>query len=253
LTRCVGSDVIYVNSLGQSIIVLNSAVTARDLLEKRGGNYCDRPRFTLFEVMGWGRTISFMGFSPAWKLHRKEVQGYLRNPNKWTALQALEAQRTAVSLLDAWGDFRSCIRRFAVAVSLKVSHGVDVISESDRYNQIAGDAMYAIGHGGMPANSIVDVWPPTRYLPDWLVRDRALEWARTWSWSIRRLHDVPFEEARDEIYGNNTGGEGVGKSFAHDFISDYKAREAKRVKQLWGLDDIKGAAGAIFIASADTV
>ncbi|KAJ0289807.1 hypothetical protein COL154_002105 [Colletotrichum chrysophilum] len=44
------SDVIYVKSLGQPIIVLNSVDAARDLLDRRGANYCDRPRFTLFEV-----------------------------------------------------------------------------------------------------------------------------------------------------------------------------------------------------------
>ena len=41
---------IYVRSLRQPIVVLNSAKAARDLLDARGANYCDRPRFTLFEV-----------------------------------------------------------------------------------------------------------------------------------------------------------------------------------------------------------
>ncbi len=43
------SDVLYFNNLGQSIVVLNSVQAATDLLDKRGGNYCDRPRFVLFE------------------------------------------------------------------------------------------------------------------------------------------------------------------------------------------------------------
>jgi hypothetical protein len=32
------------------MICLNSAQAASDLLDKRGSNYCDRPRFALFEV-----------------------------------------------------------------------------------------------------------------------------------------------------------------------------------------------------------
>ncbi|KAK6068944.1 cytochrome P450 1A2 [Seiridium cupressi] len=44
------SDVIYTNVLGQHMISLNSVKAATDLLDRRGANYCDRPRFTLFEV-----------------------------------------------------------------------------------------------------------------------------------------------------------------------------------------------------------
>jgi hypothetical protein len=126
--------------------------------------------------MGWGRTISFMRFGPSWKVHRKEVQGYLRNHHRWERLQTREARRTALSVLAAPERFRSAvmryelvrhgsaelltlINRFTVAISLKVSYGVDVHTEDNRYNQIARDAIRAIGNGGMPANSIVDVFP----------------------------------------------------------------------------------------------
>jgi hypothetical protein len=44
------SDVIHIKVLGQHMICLNSAQAAIDLLDRRGANYCDRPRFTLFEV-----------------------------------------------------------------------------------------------------------------------------------------------------------------------------------------------------------
>lgn len=44
------SDIIHVNVLGQHMICLNSVKAATDLLDRRGANYCDRPRFTLFEM-----------------------------------------------------------------------------------------------------------------------------------------------------------------------------------------------------------
>lgn len=54
------SDVIHVSILGQPVIVLNSVSAAIELLDKRGANYCDRPRFVLFEVMGWQATLTFL-------------------------------------------------------------------------------------------------------------------------------------------------------------------------------------------------
>lgn len=44
------SDVLYFNILGRPVVVLNSVKAAVDLLNKRGSNYQDRPRFVLFEV-----------------------------------------------------------------------------------------------------------------------------------------------------------------------------------------------------------
>ena len=68
--------------------------------------------------MGWGRTISFMRFSPSWKLHRKEVQAYLRNHDQWKDIQTREARRTVVSMLGAPDRFRSAIMRYEVSFRL---------------------------------------------------------------------------------------------------------------------------------------
>ncbi|KAM0503344.1 hypothetical protein ACHAP8_003387 [Fusarium lateritium] len=57
------SDIIHVRSLGRSTIVLHSAEVAKDILEKKGANFCDRPRFTLLED-GMGKDVDF---SAIWK------------------------------------------------------------------------------------------------------------------------------------------------------------------------------------------
>ena len=44
------SDIIYLNMLGQSVIVLNSVRSAVDLIDKRGAIYSDRPPFVLLEA-----------------------------------------------------------------------------------------------------------------------------------------------------------------------------------------------------------
>jgi len=75
------SDVLYFNILGQPVVVLNSVKAAVDLLDKRGSNYCDRPRFVLFEVMGWGMTLTFLRWGPRFQMHRKLIQGSFTKPN----------------------------------------------------------------------------------------------------------------------------------------------------------------------------
>jgi len=46
----IDSDIIYINLLGQPIIVLNSVKSAVDLLDKKGAAYSDRPPFILLEA-----------------------------------------------------------------------------------------------------------------------------------------------------------------------------------------------------------
>jgi hypothetical protein len=43
------SDVIYVNFMGQPVVVLNTAQVAIDLLDKRSNIYSNRPDFHFFE------------------------------------------------------------------------------------------------------------------------------------------------------------------------------------------------------------
>ena len=44
------SDIIYLNLLGQPVVVLNSVQSAVDLLEKRGAIYSDRPSFVVIHA-----------------------------------------------------------------------------------------------------------------------------------------------------------------------------------------------------------
>lgn len=42
-------DVMSLNVLGQSLVILSSEEAAADLLEKRSANYADRPSFPIYE------------------------------------------------------------------------------------------------------------------------------------------------------------------------------------------------------------
>jgi cytochrome P450 len=112
--------------------------------------------------MGWGRTISFMPYGKLWQMHRKLLQTAFSNSSvrKWHELQTREARRTAKDLLKGPEGWEDSLRRFAVAIVLKVSYGVDVTDDHDPYVRIANDAMHALGNGGIPGNSIVDYFPP---------------------------------------------------------------------------------------------
>ena len=43
-------DIIYLSALGRPIVVLSSEEVARDLLDKRGTNYSDRPNLSILKA-----------------------------------------------------------------------------------------------------------------------------------------------------------------------------------------------------------
>ncbi|KAK4550708.1 hypothetical protein LTR36_000287 [Oleoguttula mirabilis] len=242
------SDVIYVNMLGQPVIVLNSVKAAVDLLDKRGSNYCDRPRFVLFEVMGWKATLTFLRWGPHFKLHRRVLQRAFTPSSclSYRVLQEKEAHALLRGIVAKPADWETTLRRFATAIVMSIGFGVDIHSDDDPYIQMATDASYALGHGGAPAGTPVDFFPLLRYLPNFLARSRSLKFARDWRWAIRQIHDAPFAAACSQPISD------VEKvSFLHTLLRQQQSGKDADA-QAFTLEDIKGAAGAVFAAGQDT-
>ncbi|RWA10604.1 hypothetical protein EKO27_g4500 [Xylaria grammica] len=151
----------HFNALGRSIIVLNSVEAAHDLLDKRGANYADRPRFVLFEVMGWGITLTFLRWSPRFLLHRKLFQkSFTQSVCKaYEPIQAEEARRATRAIVADPENWELLLRQFYTAVVLRVGFGIEVQEKDDPYIKMMLDVEEATRQGGVPAGNIVDFSP----------------------------------------------------------------------------------------------
>ncbi|OAA75311.1 Cytochrome P450 [Akanthomyces lecanii RCEF 1005] len=240
-----GSDMLSVNILGQPVIILNSVKAAVDLLDKRGLNYSDRPRFVLFEVMGWGKTLTFLRWGSDFRVHRRILQKSLSNSSivQYRPLQERETAIMLKGLAANPAEWDNVIRRLATAIVLGIGFGITVDSDKDPLIQVAADASYALGHGGAPAGTPVDFFPVLRYMPRWL-HDRSLKFANDWSWAIRVLHDKPFDAAVSAQQRKD--------SIVQAMLDQRQAQIDKGEVPQLGLDDVKGAAGAVFAAGQDT-
>lgn len=94
-------DVVHLNVLGRSTIVLNSVQAAVDLLDKRSSNYSDRAYFPIFETMGYAKSLIFMKYGKDFQLHRRMYQQYFgKNEGlQYRPLQAQEAYILAHNLV----------------------------------------------------------------------------------------------------------------------------------------------------------
>ena len=56
-------EIMYLDGAGQPIVVCNSLKSAFELLERRSGNYSDRPRFIMAqEILNGGLVLSLMKY-----------------------------------------------------------------------------------------------------------------------------------------------------------------------------------------------
>lgn len=239
------SDILYFNVLGQPVIVLNSVRVAADLLHKRGANYCDRPRFVLFEEMGWRKTLTFLRWGPEFRMHRRILQKNFQRSSitQYRPLQEREAALMLRGVARNPQDWERIMRRFATAVVLGIGFGIKVRDDSDPFIQTAADASYALSHGGAPAGTPVDFFPVLGYLPRWL-HDRSLKFARDWRWAIRNLHDKPFEAVMS--FAERA------QSLVQDMLDQRSGQLKNGEAPELSIEDIKGAAGAVFAAGQDT-
>jgi hypothetical protein len=62
-------------------------------------------------------------------------------------------------MIESPDDWLNAVRRFAVAIVLKIGYGLDVDGPDSPWIQLANDTANAIAKSGAPASSIVDRFP----------------------------------------------------------------------------------------------
>lgn len=247
--RQLRSDVIYLNILGRPIVILNSVQAANDLMDKRGLNYADRPRFVLFEMMGWGITLTFLRWGAMFRKHRKLMQNAFSATNikQFRFIQEQEARQAVRDMLMDPQRWEPLANKFATAVILRVGFGVGVEEEDHPYLKMAEKANTATTNGGTPASSLVDFFPLARFLPSWLACSSAMNHARASKPVIQQIHDVLFTATEKHIRDGNTK-----PSFLRTHLETFWRNSKEGRENEFTLADIKGAAGAIFIAGGNT-
>ncbi|KAK3328214.1 cytochrome P450 [Cercophora scortea] len=244
------SDVLFFETFGTRWIVLNSLKSAVELLEKRGSIYADRPRFVMFEEMGWSPTLTWLRWGPKYHLHRRVLQPPFVKSKvaQYAAMQRREALVCCKGMLDDPLKWVTSVRRFSVAVVLGIAYGLDVDGHSSPWIKLAEDSAEAVGKSGPPGSSIMDLWPSTRYLPEWLPFMERLRYAHTWRSAIQRITKLPFKASVRKMQ-NATPDRDV---FVHNRLAIHAENTQKGLPNDFNIEDIKGAAATILIAGNDT-
>ncbi|KAI0033056.1 cytochrome P450 [Vararia minispora EC-137] len=156
-----GSDVIYLDTVGGDLVIVNSARAADDLLNKRSSLYSDR--------LGYEWMLSFAPYGPWWRRLRKAFHAHFHR-GAARAFEPIEEQavhRFLQELLVTPEDYDGHLRHLAGYVIIKIAYGIEVGRKDDPNVLLAEEATSSLLKGALFDGIVLDMFPILQRLPAW--------------------------------------------------------------------------------------
>ncbi|KAJ7154341.1 cytochrome P450 [Mycena crocata] len=239
--------VMYLEVLGRPMVILDTHQAAVDLLEKKSLIYSDRPKFTLYQVLGWTPSLTFLAYGKQFNRHRQMHHSYLNRQKSadFKLMQTQEARTLVKHLMECAPDryekflSRHKAYRFSTGIITQIVAGHRIISDDDPYLRMSNMIYESFSVTGSPGSSLVDFFPMFKYLPSWFPGNRHVGVARAWWSTTRELYDFPLDSVKKQ---QETG------DAEPSFILEYLEEGESEADE----SDIKGAAATMFAAGEAT-
>jgi hypothetical protein len=162
-------DILYFQVFGQAILVLCSLTAIKDLLEKRGEIYLDRPVWPVQQVMEVDWLLSNARDKERWLEGRKLADRGFRSRAISLNCHTIEEKTRWFlgQLLATPADFRSHIELFQAKVIMSFTYGYD-LKENDDIIQAPVQLSQIIGRFFYPEAALVNFLPSLRHIPSWV-------------------------------------------------------------------------------------
>ncbi|KAJ6580663.1 cytochrome P450 [Mycena capillaripes] len=215
------SDIIHLNAVGTSVIVLSSMDAVKELFERRSSLYPDRciisywaicspklmdsPPMHMLELMGWDFAIGVMKYGDRWfvvviledsylpdECYKRSHRKLFHEAFNIAAVKQFRPQVLAAThkllrrMIRDPHDVMEHFRHMAGALIMDVTYGISVRSSDDPYINLAKDAMHGLSVASIPGAFWVDTIPLLKYVPEWVPGARFKRKAREWRQSNTR-------------------------------------------------------------------
>ncbi|KAJ6569258.1 cytochrome P450 [Mycena capillaripes] len=240
------SDIIHLNMMGKSVIVLCSLEATDALLEKHSSMYSDRAELPMVvDLMGWGFNIALMKYGNGWRTHRRLFnQAFNMRASQYYRPQQLAITHALLErLLHNPDAFLDHFRQLAGELIMSAAYGISVLPSNDPYVDLARKAIHAFSVANVPGLYLVDTFPILKHVPRWFPGAGFKRNAEKWKKLARAMVEVPFAETKRQMECATTP-----VSFTSESLNALKNRDGLYYEE----DHVKSTAGTMFIGGADT-
>jgi hypothetical protein len=241
-------NIVYYRVLGNDIVVLNTIKVIKDLLEKRGDVYSDRPDFPFVGMMEWHWQLSFAKYGEAWRQGRRLLDRSLRPGAAATHRPVQEAGVRALltRLLATPNQWQEHIELFQGELILGITYGYEVKGRHDRKLDVSKRLNEFGVVTFLPGALLVNELPFLRHIPAWVPYI-----------SYKPLAQIGHKLGQEMLDGS--------LPFVKESIANGTARPSLALENLQEIEKLSplerihaektlsGALGSIYSAGADTV
>ncbi|KAF8525402.1 cytochrome P450, partial [Gautieria morchelliformis] len=240
-------DLVYLNVLGQSIVIISSPDIAYELFEKRSSIYSDRYKFEMAaELMGWDWLVTFMPYGEKWRRHRRTIHQHF-HPDAATRYEPVQLRHTRellTQLYETPEQFAEHVRHTAGAIIMEVVYGIKVLARQDPYIDTAEKAIAALGIATNPGSFLVDIIPMLKYVPEWFPGASFQAKARRWRKLAVEMNTAPFNAVKQSV---NSGT--ATPSFTASLLEEmYREGDVPSGQE----EVIRGSGSTLYAGGADT-
>ncbi|KZT69377.1 cytochrome P450 [Daedalea quercina L-15889] len=169
--KAVYGDIIFLRLFNTPTVVLNTQSAAKELLERRGTKYSNRPNAVwMTEMLKWDANAGTMQAGETHRKHRRWAQAPLFDKaslEKFLPVQIREMYTLLGSLLKDPEDFAAHFHRFSGSVLLDALYGHSVSAKDDRYLALIDKALDGVTGVSAPGAALVDFIPILQHIPSW--------------------------------------------------------------------------------------
>ncbi|PBK88008.1 cytochrome P450 [Armillaria gallica] len=223
-------DFLSISILGRRLVVINSAQTAIDILDKKGAFYSDRPIMGMIgELMGFKNWLVLLPYGPRFRNQRRLVRQQLSSHAAMKQFSLIVEHETGRLLrrLSAKPEHLSDqIQKTIGAILLRIIYGYEIQEENDLFLELVDRSSHCFALAMTPGKFLANSIPIIRHIPDWFPGFKQI--AKEWRATIYDMVDRTHEHAKQQM--------AVGKgsvSFTSKMLEDEpSAEEEKYIKLL---------------------
>ncbi|KAH9889803.1 cytochrome P450 [Cubamyces lactineus] len=162
-------DLVYLNILGNHLIIVGSARLVTELLEKRSRNTSDRPFIPVAPLVGNDAAFSIMPYGQQWRDHRRAFWQIFHPAatRGYREIQSEKLRTFLAALLNSPQNFQQHIRYNFSATVMKLLYDLDAKEKDDEFIARVEESM-ALTSEHLTGSHPVDVFPFLRHLPGWV-------------------------------------------------------------------------------------
>ncbi|KAI0292197.1 cytochrome P450 [Multifurca ochricompacta] len=191
----------YLNALGQSILVINSLKSAAELLDQRTSIYSSRPRLIMgHEVLAGGLFTAFLPYGDLWRRARRAAhQGLTKLAvRKYDTILRKESVLLASALLKNPEAFKKHFERSAASSIMSILYNYPTLeTEYDKTLKEIHSFIERMSRAAAPGEYLVELFPWMMYIPE-----RFAKWkyeGRRYFTQHTTMFESLFNQVRDDI------------------------------------------------------